>query len=918
MPLAAIQLVDAGRQWSMAEIGLGRRETPRDAFCDRALLAPDGLEVADAARDPRFAGSPLVTGRPGIRFFAGQRLLVDGQPIGLFCIIDTAPRPMGLDAKQRAFLRSLASQACDRIALRGAAGKNTAEALRRQALESAVDYAIITTSPEGAVTSWNAGAARLLGWGEAEMLGRDVGRVFTARDREAGHPQAERQRALLKGQDTGNRWYMRKNGSRLWGRGEVAPLRDAAGHLTGFLKVMRDRTEEHLAQRALEAANERYRLAARATNDAIWDWDLETRSVLWNEALEAAYGHAPASHAHDGDWWLSQIHPQDRARIHHSIQAAIGGEGSQWTEEYRFRRADGSYADVLDRGFVIRDDAGRATRMIGAMLDLSRRRQAEQALRESQERLRLATAAAGLGTFDYHIPSNTLLWDDRCRALFGIKPGAPVSYAGSFLVSLHPEDRDAADAAVRRALDPSGSGAYVTEYRTIGLSDGVERWVSAAGQCFFENGQPVRLIGMAHDVSARRHAEQQLRELNETLEQRIEERTRSLREAEEALRQSQKMEAIGQLTGGIAHDFNNLLTGISGSLEILSLRMATGRQEGLERYIITAQDATARAAALTHRLLAFARRQTLDPSPVEVNALVAGMADMICRSVGPDIRVDVIGPPSLPPVLCDPHQLENALLNLCINARDAMPEGGTLRITTAAVRLEGEAAAALGLAPGAYVRLSAADTGSGMAPDVAARAFDPFFTTKPMGQGTGLGLSMVYGFARQSGGQAHIASIPGLGTTVQLHLPVHAGTAEAETATSASDMPVTPVGGEVVLVVDDEATIRLLVTEALAQCGYNVLEAEDAASGLALLDTAQRLDLLVTDIGLPGGTNGRQLADMARLRRPGLPVLFITGYAENAVIGQAPLEPGLQLMTKPFSIAALAERVAAMLSKDGG
>ncbi|WP_274379296.1 PAS domain-containing protein [Teichococcus vastitatis] len=913
---AVIWLVDGDRHWVGAETGLGRRDLPRDtAFCLHGLAGTEALVVPDAAADRRFAGDTLVAAPPAIRFFAGQPLLVEGRSVGLLCIMDPAPRPSGLDARQRIMLRALAGQAASQIALRRiAAERDAVEALRRQTLDGVVDYAIITIDMAGLVTGWNAGACNVLGWTEAEMLGQDVSRIFTAEDLSSGSPLRERARAIAQGRNSVNRWYLRRDGGRFWGRGEMSPLCDAAGGLTGFVKVMRDRTGEHLAQRELEAANERYRLVARATDDAIWDWDLEAGRVLWNDALRKAYGHELQDRESAGAWWLTQIHPADRPRVQHSIHAAIDGDGSQWAEEYRFRRADGSYADVYDRGFVIRDEGGRAVRMIGAMLDLTRRRQAEQALRDSEERLGMATAAAGLGTFDYQVDTDTLVWDDRCRALFGLPPGVPVTYQDSFLAGLHPEDRAQADAAVRLALDPAGPGTFAAEYRTVGLCDGVVRWLSAAGRCFFRDGRPVRLIGTAHDISARRQAEAELRELNETLEHRIEERTRSLREAEEALQQAQKMEAIGQLTGGIAHDFNNLLTGISGSLEILAMRVAAGRQDGLDRYIATAQDAAARAASLTHRLLAFARRQTLDPRPVEVNALVAGMAEMIGRSVGPDIRLEVAGPATLPLVLCDPHQLENALLNLCINARDAMPDGGTLRISTAATCLKEDGAAALGLAPGGYVRLSVADTGKGMPPEVTARAFDPFFTTKPLGRGTGLGLSMVYGFARQSGGQAHIASRPGLGTTVQLHLPVHSGAAEAGQQDEAPKAAAIAAGGEVVLVVEDEASIRLLLFEALTQQGYTVLDAEDAASGLALLDTAQRLDLMVTDIGLPGGTNGRQLADAARLRRPGLPVLFITGYAETAVIGQTQLEAGLQVMTKPFSVGALCKRVAEMLA----
>ncbi len=382
-----------------------------------------------------------------------------------------------------------------------------------------------------------------------------------------------------------------------------------------------------------------------------------------------------------------------------------------------------------------------------------------------------------------------------------------------------------------------------------------------------------------------------------------------LSEAEEQLRQAQKMEAVGQLTGGLAHDFNNLLAGISGSLELLQARMSQGRLTELDRYITAAQGATRRAAALTHRLLAFSRRQTLDPKPTNINRLIAGMEELIRRTVGPAITVEVVGAAGLWTTLVDPSQLENALLNLCINARDAMPDGGRLTIETANKWLDGRTGRERDLLPGQYLSLCVTDTGIGMPPEVMARAFDPFFTTKPLGMGTGLGLSMVYGFARQSGGQVRIYSEIGRGTTMCVYLPRHH--AEEDSAESATERADTPRAeqGKTVLVVDDEPTVRMLVAEILEDLGYTAIEAADGAAGLRVLQSEARLDLLITDVGLPGGMNGRQVADAGRAVRPGLKVLFITGYAENAAVGNGHLEPGMQVLTKPFAMEALASRI---------
>ncbi len=418
-------------------------------------------------------------------------------------------------------------------------------------------------------------------------------------------------------------------------------------------------------------------------------------------------------------------------------------------------------------------------------------------------------------------------------------------------------------------------------------------------------------------LEARRVAETAstaLRELNQTLEVRVAEAVERRMEAEEALRQAQKMEAIGQLTGGIAHDFNNLLTGIAGSLELLHTRISQGRVKDLDRYITAAQGAAKRAAALTHRLLAFARRQVLDPKPVNVNRLVAGLEELVRRSMRPNIEIEVVGAAGLWTTLVDPNQLENALLNLCINGRDAMPDGGRLTIETANKWLDERAAREHDMSPGQYVSVCVTDTGTGMPPEVMKRVFDPFFTTKPPGEGTGLGLSMVHGFAGQSGGQVRIYSELGQGTTICLYLPRHYGKEEeAERPAELAEAPRAAVG-ETVLVVDDEPSVRMLVGEVLEDLGYGTIEAADGNLALNVLRSEARIDLLITDIGLPRGMNGRQLAEAGREARPDLKVLFITGYAENATVGNGQLPPGTQVMTKPFALEALASRIKDLLS----
>ncbi|MDB5890797.1 MAG: hybrid sensor histidine kinase/response regulator [Polaromonas sp.] len=435
-------------------------------------------------------------------------------------------------------------------------------------------------------------------------------------------------------------------------------------------------------------------------------------------------------------------------------------------------------------------------------------------------------------------------------------------------------------------------------------------------------GHVLGSLAVVRDVTERIHAaallresEQRLRHINESLETTVQKRTRELMVAEDALRQAQKMEAVGHLTGGIAHDFNNLLAGMSTSLQMLQRRLQANRTDDLERYLAMAQESTRRAAALTQRLLAFARRQTLEPIPVDINQLTAGLVGMIERTVGPNIDIDVQSQTGLWLTKIDGAQLENSLLNLCINARDSMPgTGGCITVQSANMKLDTQLAGQFGIAPGDYVSLAVKDAGSGMPSEVIARAFDPFFTTKPVGQGTGLGLSMVYGFARQSGGHVRVFSTVGKGTTIEMFFPRYFGPpAPAELPEDAQNPASGDGNGETILIVEDEETIRVLMAEALQESGFQTLVAENGPAALRIFESGVPIDLLVSDVGLPGGLNGRQIADAARVKRPSLKVLFVTGYAENAAIREGQLEGGMAVLTKPFDLTTLITRIRRMM-----
>ncbi len=476
--------------------------------------------------------------------------------------------------------------------------------------------------------------------------------------------------------------------------------------------------------------------------------------------------------------------------------------------------------------------------------------------------------------------------------------------------AVHPDDAQCTIDAWRQAV--AARRPFVFEHRVRDV-DGSWRLFSIRAIPTLEPDGTIReWVGVHTDITTARANAQQLLRLNQTLEEKVRERTEALRLNEEVLRQSQKMEAIGQLTGGIAHDFNNLLQAIGGSVAVSQKLLSLGRGAEIDRFLISAMNSVKRAAALTHRLLAFSRRQPLNPQPVSPNQLLTATSNLFRRTIGEAIQLELQLAAGLWLTRCDPNQLENAVLNLVINARDAMPDGGTLIVSTRNAHLDAVYAAAHpGIRPGEYACIAVADTGVGMPPDVVARAFDPFFTTKPIGQGTGLGLSMIYGFCRQSDGHVCILSEPGAGTTVELFLPRFEGALDAP-ARSESITASTPLVAATILVIEDEDEVRTLISEYLTELGYRTLSACDGTSGLALLHSTEQIDLILTDVGLPG-MNGRQIADAARETRPLIKVLFMTGYAANVALDGTYLAEGMQVLAKPFALETLSNKVAQLL-----
>jgi signal transduction histidine kinase len=549
-------------------------------------------------------------------------------------------------------------------------------------------------------------------------------------------------------------------------------------------------------------------------------------------------------------------------------------------------------------------------------------------LLDGDELLALAEEAGGFGIFEWQVQTGIMRLSSKLQTLYGL-PNFDGRHE-TWLKCVFRDDVPRVTNTIEEAF-AARAAEIVDEYRIVRPCDDGPRWMET--RCIItydDEHRPQRVMGVSVDVTERKRATLQLRTFAETLEDRVRARTRELeaendarRQAEESLRQAQKMEVVGQLTGGVAHDFNNLLTIVMGGLDIIQRELPALPDSRATQRIARARELALegvnRAATLTRRLLAFARRQPLSPQPLDVDKLVSGISDLLRRTIGETITFETITTEGLWLTHADPNQLENALLNLAINARDAMPGGGRLTIEIENCYLDEAYIATLvgAIRPGEYVMIAVADTGIGMDAATVEHAFEPFFTTKEVGKGTGLGLSQVYGFVRQSSGHLRIYSEPGHGATVKIYLPRYFGSGEAIARVQNKRIPGRAIGTECILVVEDDDSLRAHTAEILRDLGYQVLEAPQPAEALRLLAETRQIDLLFTDIVMPGGMNGRQLAEEAVLRRPDLKVLFTTGYSRNAIGDQGHLDPMARMIGKPFAIDALAAKVRDTLDGAG-
>ena len=652
-----------------------------------------------------------------------------------------------------------------------------------------------------------------------------------------------------------------------------------------------DITERKAAEAALAKSEAQFRTFAQAMPNHVWA-SLPDGQLNWfNDRVFEYSGMSVESL--NGHGWVDMVHPDDR-NIAAGRWAAALQSGETYQTEFRLKRSDGAYRWHLARALPIRDSRGQIDRWIGTNTDIDDERCAAQSLAALNATLEQRVAEQSA--------ERDLLWQTSPDLLGVVSPDGifkaanpawttvlgwlPEEVVGkNHLTFVHPDDRPGSAGALDHALN-----APLPTYENRCLhKNGTFRWIS-----WVASSERGLVYATGRHITAEKDASAQL----------------AL--AQDALRQSQKMEAVGQLTGGIAHDFNNMLAVVLGSLELLARRLAGGDSRA-EHYVSAATEAARRASLLTQRLLAFSRQQPLVPKAIDINKLVSEMSDLLRHSIGADIRLEAVLAGGLWRAHADPNQLENVILNLAVNARDAMPGGGRLTLETQNAHLdERYAAAHPGIVPGQYVLLAVTDTGTGMPPEIIAKAFDPFFTTKEVGKGTGLGLSQVYGFVRQSSGHVKIYSEVGQGTTIKIYLPRLIGV--AETILGESPDVSLPLGQsrEVVLVVEDEPTVRQFSVDALRELGYHVFEAESAAAALRMLDAHPEIVLMFTDVVMPD-INGAKLAQEARRRRPDLKVLFTTGYTRNAVVHNGILDSGVEMLGKPFSLDALAAKMRFVL-----
>ncbi|MBA3345765.1 MAG: PAS domain S-box protein [Gemmatimonadales bacterium] len=1014
-PVALVTLVTDDRQFFKSAIGLAEpwaslRGTPLAySFCRHVVAAGEPLVVEDARLHPLLRATPALREFGWISYAGVPLTTADGQVLGTLSVVDAMPRLWS--ERDMALLRDLGALALNEIELR-----SLPQGPEQPAVFEDCGIAMAICSSDGHWVRVNRALSALLGYADHELVGTPVEQHTHPDDRAADR---EAIRLLLAGECnsyTADKRFLRASGSPAWVSVTVAVVFRGSGLSHHFLTCIQDISDRKRAEAALQESEERYRFVIRATNDAAWDWDLLTDRIVWGEGAGSLFGYPQPSPGTTASWWYERVHAEDRERVVGGIHAAIERGAPTWQEEYRFRRADGTWAQVTDRGYVVSNDSGEPVRMIGALADVTQRKRTEELVR-GQSRL-LERIAAGqplvevldqLARFaeehsDGGIALLMLLDPGADRMRLASAPNLPEAYRsapegmlvdpaacwsapilattgemlGSFAL-YYGESKKPAAAELRigeiathlagiaverernlealhrstrllqQVLETLPVGVWVLDQEgRIVFSNpashqirggvGIEELEQYRGW-WVETGEPIGPDQWAA-VRAVRHGESTLNQLVRiqgsdgsektllssalpirrpdgeilgaiVLNQDVTEREASeatLRLSREHLQHARQLDAVGQLAGGIAHDFNNLLTGVLSYCDLLLQELGQG--DPLRTDIEQIRHAGKRAATLTRQLLAFSRRQILRPKVLSLNSVVEDLEPMLRQLLGAEVSLAVELDPGLAPVMADPGQLEQVMVNLVVNARDAMPQGGQVTISTANRELH---VAEPGVPAGAYAVLTVRDTGVGMAPSTRARVFEPFFTTKEPGKGTGLGLSSVYGIVEQSGGHITVESSLAEGATFTIYLRKHAGPERSQA--KKGQRKTLPLGTETILLVEDETAVRNSARRLLERHGYTVLEARHGVDALRLLEeTGRNVDLVLSDVVMPE-MGGRELVERLRAERPQLKVVYMSGYTEQAITSGGVLPPRTAFLEKPFTVDQLMRLVRELLDE---
>jgi PAS domain S-box-containing protein len=870
-PISLLSLVDAERQWFKSSVGVEFRETPRDiSFCGHAVLGHDLFVVPDAAADDRFAGNPLVTGDLHVRFYAGAPLTTpDGHVLGALCVMDRVPRQ--LDARQAASLRALSRQVMAQLELRRHTRDLAASEDRLlRVFRGAPTALVIHRMSDRAIVDINPAFTELLGFSRQEAIGQTTDELALIDE-----PDLTRYRSRLRDQGflRNEELSMRAVDGRVRHvlmSTEVVDLQ----HVPHAISTIVDVTPRREADAALRERDEQLRLFVEHSPVAVAMFDRDMRYIVASRRWMEDY-HLEDAVIGRGHYEVFPNLPQRWKEVH---QRCLAGSVEKCDED-PFTLADGHVTWGRWEVRPWRQADGTIGGLIIFSEDVSGRRNSMAALASAEERMRFALESADVGVWDIDYTTGALRWSPILEAQYGYEPGTFPGTFDAFVACLHPHDRAAVVAAIGRAVERGED--FAVQHRIV-RPDGSVRWLNGFGRIQHDAaGTPVRGIGISLDVTERRTLEAQYQ-------------------------QAQKMEAVGRLAGGVAHDFNNMLSAILGYCELLLGGLA--EDDPMRSDLLEIQKAGTSAARLTKQLLAFSRKQIIEPRPIDLNEVIAELRTMLGRVIGEDITVVISAQAKPSIVVADRGQIEQVLMNLAVNARDAMPTGGQLTIETFDVELDANYAQRhFAVTPGPYVALTVSDTGMGMPVAVQDHLFEPFFTTKEIGKGTGLGLATVHGIVARSGGSISVYSEVGRGTTFKIYLPrATAADAVMEDGVAASS----PAGvrTHAVLVVEDEDGLRALTLRLLSRLGYTAHGASTPEEAVRLLEEHSEIDLLLSDVVMPG-ISGPELAKTLSARRPGLQVLYMSGYTEEAIVQHGVLKPGIAFLHKPFTVETLSRKL---------